>query len=224
MIKRRVTLSIILVVALWPLVALGVPEQGTAPEAVVAAAHDGLQRLLGAIPPGELEHFGFRTHAELAQASLGKPFMVYTMYPQEILACVEGKSKEVSIHSTSMWLFPILADGTPRTLLTVDRMPGKWEAVDLGGLSPAAEMEELAARWPPAEEYQLKYVQVFQTGSQFVCLTKGDNSRLVPLEGTARSLGILGEREVFQYHPMDIPEAVSILAPFVRSALVRRQG
>jgi hypothetical protein len=102
-------------------------------------------------------------------------------------------------------------------------MPGGWEAVDLGGLSPAVEMEELAGRWPASEGYELKYVRVFQTGSQFIAVAKDGTVHLVPVESTARSLSMLEEDERFEYQRVLVSDVVHILAPFVQRALVRTQ-
>ena len=56
-----------------------------------------------------------------------------------------GEPIEVSIRPTDVWQFPVVWDGTPRTLLTIDRMPGGWQAVDLGGLSPAGSASGLTS-------------------------------------------------------------------------------
>jgi hypothetical protein len=211
------------VVALGLLPAPGNLYAERVPREVLIAAGDGLSRFLNAIPPGELEHFGFGNHEELSRADVGEPFRVYTMDPQEILGFAKGEPVEVGIHPTEVWQFPVVAEGTSRTLLTVARMPDGWEAVDLGGLSPAIEMEELADRWPASEGHELMYVRVYQTGSQFIAVEKDGDTHLVPVESTARSLGMLEESDLFEYRLLAVSETVSILAPFVRGALLRMQ-
>ncbi|MCK4413552.1 MAG: hypothetical protein KAY32_08415 [Candidatus Eisenbacteria sp.] len=189
----------------------------------MAAARDGLLEFLRAVPMNELEYFGFHDQDELSRATLGEPFRVYTMLPSEILAVAGGEPTAATIHSTTLWQFPVLCDGTSRTLLTIDDMDGIWAAVDLGGLSPAIEMRELADRWPRSQGYELEYVRVFQTGSQFISVTKDNLSHLVSLESTARSLGMLAEGEAFEYQLMDVSAVVAILAPFVWANLETTQ-
>ncbi|MBU1700719.1 MAG: hypothetical protein KJ927_13130 [Candidatus Eisenbacteria bacterium] len=230
MFNRIVFLLCCSLLILSPLVIPGAGAQpdpeaaGVIPKAAIHAAQQGLQRFLDLIPPGELGHFGFQDRGELSLAALGEPFMIYTLTADEILADAEDLSRMAGIHPTGVWQFPVVAAGSPRTLLTVDQMPDGWEAVDLGGLSPAPEMEVLVARWPASDGYQLRYLFIYQTGSQFVWVTGKGESQLVPLEATARSLGLLDEGSRFEYRPMPLSEAVAILAPYVRLALVRRQN
>jgi len=194
-----------------------------APEAVLAAAEVGLPKFLGFVPLDELEHYGFRDAAELNRASLGSGFLVHTMMPVDILAFADGDADGVPVRATRMWLFPVMCDGTPRTLLTVDWMENGWEAVNLGGVSPGPEMIELAGRYPESAGSELAYVRVFQTGSQFVMVAAEGRSRLIPLEWTARSLGMIEADEPFFYREMDISEVTAFLAPHVRGSLERIQ-
>jgi hypothetical protein len=143
--------------------------------------------------------------------------------PEEIFAAAEGEPIAVEIHPTNTWQFPVVCDGTPRTLLTVSHVGGRWEAFDLGGLSPVVEMEDLGRVWQPAEGYELRYVRIYQTGSQFIAVTRDGKAHLVPVEWTARSLGMLEEGEVFQYKLMEIPDVAVILAPHIRASLEMMQ-
>lgn len=191
----------------------------TVPPGVLAAATSGLPRFLSAITPGEMEHFRFAGEGEIARAELGSPFQVHCLRPDEILDFADGKTGEVTIEPMSLWQFPVLCDGSIRTLLTVDQVDGGWEAVDLGGFSPAYEMEEVAFHWPPGEGYGLRYVRVFPTGSQFIAVTRENQTRFVPLESTARSLGLIGYEDAYYYEPFEVERVVEALAPELRTSL-----
>ncbi|MFH1842975.1 MAG: hypothetical protein ABIF77_07180, partial [bacterium] len=182
-----------------PSVLLAAPPAG-----IVAAAEAGLQRFLPHIPENELFRFGFQDKTEPARVQLGEPFLIYTVHPDEIISCAEGERADLTLIPTTMWQFPVRCDGAVRTLLTVDRMDGKWEAVDLGGLAPANELAILAEQWPRSAGYELRYVKVFQSGSRFVAVVDDHETRLVPLEPTARALGLLGEHEPFDYRPREV--------------------
>jgi len=190
-----------------------------APHAVVAGAEAGLPEFLPFIPENELFRFGFDDKTEPLRSQLGEPFKIYTVHPDEILSCAAGERAELTLLATDMWQFPVLCDGTVRTLLTVDLMEGKWEAVDLGGLAPANELAALAEQWPRSAGYELRYVKVFQSGSRFVAVIGDGETRLVPLEPTARALGLLGETERYDSRPREVTAVADALAPHVRANL-----
>jgi hypothetical protein len=187
------------------------------PEGLEKAARDGLPEFLKEIPPGEIEHFGFHNPGELERATVGKPFLVHFLHAGEILGYSDGQLGTLSARATTQWEFPVLCDGVPRTLLTVDHVDGSWEAVGIGGLSPAPELEVLRERWPEDQGHELRYVCVLQTGSQFIQVVGKGVDAFVPVESTARALGILAEGEPFDYTPTSIDELVPVLAPLVRA-------
>ena len=216
-----VTKSVLMVTAIgaWMLAIHAPSYAGIAPPEVQDAAREGLPMFLSSIPHSHLRAFGFDDEQEINRATLGIPFRIHTMSSSEILAFAEGERTPPAIRPTSMWQFPVLVDHIPRTLLTVDLMGGNWQAVDLGGLSPALDMGKLRRRWPTSDGYELKYVCIFQTGSQFIWVTNEGISSLVPLEQTARLLGVVGEEESFEYIFMNLADVTSVLAPLVRASL-----
>jgi len=189
----------------------------TVPAEVIDAANGGLPKFLDLIQADDVRHYGFDNPAELSRVVLGNPFLIYTLWPDDILAFAEGRAVDLPIRPTSMWQFPVLCDGEVRTLLTVDLMDGRWEAVKIGGLAPGPEMAGLAERWQESGGYDLKYVHVFQTGSQFIAVTREKTTRFVPIEWTARALGLLHEEEEFRYRRMNPSEIIPVLAPHVRA-------
>ena len=54
-------------------------------------------------------------------------------------------------------------------------------------------MIELRAAYLPEEGYELSYVHVFQTGSQFIRLRRGNLTYFLPIESSARALGLVEE-------------------------------
>ena len=186
---------------------------------ILKAAQEGLPRFLAAIPPEEIESFGFHNQEELGRATLGEPFLIHKMLPNDIFEYAEDGWASDLIRPTHTWLFPVICDGTPRTLLTVAPMSGRWGAVDIGGLSPAPEIQELKTLWPASQGWELSYVLVYQTGSQFMMVSRAGLDYIVPIESTARLLGIVPDGKPFQYELKGIPEIVDALVPFVHSAL-----
>lgn len=197
----------------------GVSGAEPVPEGVVAAAEAGLDRFLPKIPAGEEEYFAFADRDEISLATLGEPFRVFTLHPQDVIEFAEGRAGEPPIRETQMYQFPVMCDGTARTLLTVDWHREQWRGVDLGGRSPGPEMIELRAAYPLDEGYELSYVHVFQTGSQFIRLSRGDLVYFLPIESSARALGIVEEGDTYDFALMDMAEIAYTLAPHLRAAL-----
>ena len=197
----------------------GVPHAEPVPEGVAAAAEAGLERFLPKIPAGEEAFFAFADRDEIDRATLGEPFRVFTLHPQDVIDFADGRAGEPAIRETQLCQFPVMCDGTARTLLTVDWHRGQWAAVDLGGRSPGPELIQLRAEYPPEEGYALTYVHVFQTGSQFILLKRDDLTYLLPLESSARALGLAEETEPYEFALMEMAEVALTLAPHLRAAL-----
>jgi hypothetical protein len=198
--------------------AFALPPDEAPPEAL-AAARDGLPQFLQAIPEQDLEHYGFSSARELSRATLGEPFRLYTLDPSDIFECARGSLAAMPERPTNRWLFPVICDARPRTILAVADLDGAWRAIEIGGLSPAPEMRELARQWPPAQGYRLSYIQVYPGGTQFVEVAQDDLIGLVPLESTARVLGLLGAEERYDYPLFPPDEIATALETIVRSGL-----
>jgi hypothetical protein len=197
----------------------GVSGAEPVPADVAAAAEAGLERFLPSIPAGEEEFFAFADRDEISRATLGEPFRIFTLHPQDVIEFAEGRAGEPPIRETQLYQFPVMCDGTARTLLTVDWHQGQWRGVDLGGRSPGPELIELRAEYPPEEGYELTYVYVFQIGSQFVRLSRGDLVYFLPIEGSARALGLVEEAESYEFALMELAEVAHTMAPHLRAAL-----
>jgi hypothetical protein len=199
--------------------ALALPPNEEVPPQALAAAREGLPRFLQALPAQELEHYGFGDPRELSRATLGEPFRLYTLDPQDIFDCARGRLASLPERPTNRWLFPVICDARPRTILAVADLDGAWRAIEIGGLSPAPQMQELARQWPAAQGYRLRYIQVYPGGTQFVQVAKDDMTDFVPLETTARVLGLLGAGEPYDYPLVPPDEIAAALEPIVRAGL-----
>ena len=188
------------------------------PDEVVSAARDGLHLYLNAIPEGELGHFGFTSKEEFDQTTIGTPFKKYTINPSEILSYKGEVNISSLLFPIEHWLFPLICKGKARVLLTVARMWGEWQAVDLGGADLAVEIEQIAQSWPTSRGYEMKFIQVYQANSDFVLLTKDGVSNLVPLKCASIVLGLVKRGETYQYKKMSPSEVITKLAPVVEAA------
>jgi len=200
-------------------VAPALPPDDDVPPEAVPAARGGLPSFLRALPDSELTHYGFDGAPELARATLGQPFRLYTLEPDDVFAGAEGRVTAMEGRATNRVIFPVICDGRPRTLFTVAEIRGSWQAIEIGGLSPAPELLELERQWPAADGYRLRYIQVYPGGMQFVQVAQEGFQGLVPLESTARSLGLLAPDESYEF-PILPPDEVAIaLEPVIRAGL-----
>jgi hypothetical protein len=217
--KSRSLFQILALVSLCLLVSPKTAISGETPPAeVVQAAADGLQPFLKAIPSGDLRHYGFVSQAEFAQATLGEPFRVYTIAPDEILNYNPGMELASLVTPTNLWYFPVFCFGEARTILTVDLMNGEWQAVAIGNSGLARQLERLRSQWPQSDGYEHKFVRVFQAQSDFLIVSEEGTVKISPLDSAALALGMEKLREgIYGLHdPADI---IPRLAPIVEENL-----
>jgi hypothetical protein len=205
--------------SVFSLVALIVPTSSisreAAPDEVVQAAEEGLGPFLDAIPDRDLEHYGFENQEQLLQATLGKPFRVYTITPDKILNYSREMKLSSLISPTSLWFFPILYRGKARTILTVDSVNGQWKAVAIGSSGLAMQLEKVENMWPESEGHDHQFIRIFQAKSDLVVVSKKDTSELVPLKsaGMALKLKKVIEGDYGLYSPLEV---IPKLIPVVR--------
>lgn len=213
--KRKLLLVTICLVSL---LAMNVNAE-TPPDEVVRAARDGLSVFLAAIPEGELSFYGFANKDELKQATIGASFRIYTIAPDNILSYRGDADISSLLYATDHWVFLVTCSGKARVLLTVVPMEGIWEAVDLGGTSTAAELQEITDTWAASDGYDTKFIRIYQASSDFVLLTKDKASHLVPLKGAALVLGLIRKRETYEYREINPSEILTKLGPVVKASL-----
>lgn len=162
---------------------------GEVPPAVEQAASEGLPVLLQAVPEKILSQFYFSGPEEIDQASLGTPFQVFTIDPQEILHYQEGTAIEAIVSATDHWFFPVTVDGQVRTLLTVAKMGDTWQAVTIGASGLGRQWSDTVTRFSPAAGYTHKLVRIYQAKADFVLLGGAGGDELLPLKAGRIALG-----------------------------------
>jgi len=140
--KTRKLLAVSIVMAMILAAPCLMAEQGT-PAGVLQAAAEGLQPYLSKIPADSLEQYGFVNGEALNTASLGTPFLLYTLTPAALQQYQAGMSVASVVTPTTMWYFPVLVAGQPRAILVVDRLNNQWKAVSLGYAGLAKELGAL---------------------------------------------------------------------------------
>jgi len=144
----------------------------TAPPEASRAAREDLPPFLNALPERQLEG--------CAGAELGDPFRVYTITPAALDAYLVGDPVASLISPTGMWLFPVVAAGRSRLLLTVETVDGSWRAVSLGQAGLAAEIDHLLLQWPREKGYDPLLVSVFAAATHFFTIPQKDGQNLSP--------------------------------------------
>ncbi len=176
----------------------GASPADTPPPEAAAAAEAGLVRFLSEIPPEELVNFGFGEGETISGATIGNPWLLYTIRPNALLAASGGTDVGELITPTGLWFFPVILDGSARCILTVDVMDGKWEAVALGRSGLAGELEKISRQWPKAKGYSPKLVAVYQATAYFFTVPERDSRNLTPLNFDGVGFG--------GYQPKAFPE------------------
>ena len=178
---------------------------GVPPPEVTAAAEAGLVDFLADLPPGELPNFGFAEGEDLSAATVGEPWLLYTIHPDDLFSASETTDVGDLVTSTGLWFFPVLLEGRSRCILTVDWMDGQWEAVALGRAPLAGELEKISKQWPKVRGYSPKLVAIYQATAYFFTVPEKSPVNLTPL--TFDGVGFNG------YYQKALPE-YSVTAKF----------
>jgi len=226
MFLRKIKL-IAFILSVFPLILLIFPASSisreAAPQEVIRAAIDGLGPFLEAIPSQDLEHYGFASSEDLTQATLGKPFKVYTITPDKILTSGQEMKLSSLISPTGLWFFPVVCRGKVRTILTVDFVNGQWKAVAIGSSRLAKQLETVENKWLESDGYDHQLIRIYQAQSDFVAVSKERTLKIVPLESAAVALKLkkVIEGTYGLYSPSEI---IPKLAPVVRENLQLHQA
>ena len=100
---------------------------------------------------------------------------------------------EELVTPAGLWYFPVIQSGSPRCVITVAWMDGKWEAVEIGKAGLAAELGKISGQWPKAAGYEPKLVVVYQAAAYFFSVPELDSGNLTPL--TFDGVGFGGYRQ-----------------------------
>jgi hypothetical protein len=175
---------IILICLLLPGVAAA---EGEAPTEVQRAAEAGLPEYVAALPAGALADFGFPNAEEARRATLGQPYRIHILSPSALSNDLSEQSLASRLQLTDMWLYPVLVEGEPRTILLVVRMPEGYRAVQLGNTVLPPLLTAWEARLPDQAEqrglssYQVRFVRMPQVYCDFLLITAASEEYVAPL-------------------------------------------
>ena len=218
--KVKKTTQIICMLTVFLIFAAPALARETAPQEVLQSAKDGLSSFLKAIPFSDLRHYGFSAGEDLSRATLGTAFRVYTITPDKIMDFESNMKLSSLVFPTELWFFPVLYNGEFRTILTVDKMNGQWQAVAIGSSGLATQLEDVAAEWPESEGYEYKFIRIYQARSDFVILSQKEMIRLFPLESARIALKLTetGKKGSKLYKTADIiPKLIPIVSQNIQS-------
>ncbi len=171
----------VLMVGAWILSVPCLMAEQNAPEAVQQAAVEGLQPFLNKIPTESLEQYGF-VHGDVrGMASLGTPFLMYTITPTALQNYRTGMSVTSMVTPTTMWYFPVLMGGQTRAILVVNQVDNQWQAVSLGYAGLARELGALSRQWKAAQGYQPMLIVIFQAKQYLFTVPEKDAYNLTRL-------------------------------------------
>lgn len=158
-----------------------VMAQQDAPADVQQAAVQGLQPFLNKIPTASMGDFGFAPGDSLGAATLGSPFLLYTITPSALDQYRVGMAVSVLVTPTTAWYFPVLIAGQTRAILIVDRLDNKWQAVSLGSAGLARELGAVVRQWKAAEGYHPMLIVVLQAKQHLFTVPEKDSQNLTRL-------------------------------------------
>jgi hypothetical protein len=176
-----------------------------APPEVQKAAERDLQKFLNAIPAKELRIFNFSNPAEFRQAKVGRPFRVFTIQTNDILAYTPRTPLLDLIKPQPTWFFPVIAQDRYRTILTVELVDNEWRAIEIGNSDLAIAFADVRAKFPVTSGYEHIFIRNYQTLSEFVILIRSGSVSVFPLPTAVSSWGLKEARV------LEVSEALSLL-------------
>ncbi|MBU4366061.1 MAG: hypothetical protein L6437_02820 [Kiritimatiellae bacterium] len=178
---KTVKLLAVFIVMGWILSVPCVMANQDAPADVQQAAAQGLQPFLNKIPVISLEEYGFAPGDSLDTASLGDPFLVYTIPPRALDQYQAGSAVTSIVTPTTMWYFPVLIAEQSRAILVVDWLDNQWQAVSLGYAGLAKELGALSRQWKASQGYHPMLIVVFQAKQYLFTVPEKDSQNLTRL-------------------------------------------
>jgi hypothetical protein len=154
------------------------------------AATNALADLRHLLTEGQnFRDMGFDNLEQLDQARLGEPASVYTVGLDDLREYGPGSDPQALLIDTKRMVFPVVVDGSGRTLITVEHNEGKWHAVSFGDQRVARNLvrvreDKSSGEGQPTSDYFLVQVNaLFLTflGKQQPSVVGANSLRLVPL-------------------------------------------
>jgi hypothetical protein len=154
------------------------------------AAQRDLGRFLAAIPPASLGALNFSSPNELATATLGSPFQLFTLQKADLQRLGPQAPVSELLRPTAIWFFPVVAAGRYRTVFKVDMTEGGWAGTGIGNSDLAPSFGGVLDRWPVSQGYRYIFLRNYETLSEFVVLLRLDTIQILPLPTAMRVLGL----------------------------------
>ncbi len=157
----------------------GVPSEDF--KAIKRAADEGLRRYLVQIPSSELEYCGLPSGLPHEKYVIGAPLQLCCILPDTLTNEGAVSTTDQLLTPTGEYYVPVLVDGTPRVVLVVGQMEGRWKTVSIGYPVIGAALASLLSDWPEAEGYHPKLVAVRQTEEFLFTVPEMNDSNLTCL-------------------------------------------
>jgi len=152
-------------------------------------AEKSLQKYILKVPDGHESRFGFKSKTELSKATIGSPFHVVT---SNLSAETENSERFIP---TCQLMFPVVVDGSFRSLITVARVSTGWKAVEFGNASLAKELSSKENTLKFMSDIRpTKLLRLFGLQADFILL-EGNSSEpekweILPLNSAKRALDL----------------------------------
>ena len=84
--------------------------------------------------------------------------------------------------ATDMWYFPVMLQEKIIAILVVDKMEGVWEAVSLGYIPLANELQLILPQWSGERGFTPQFMVCFQAQSYFFTIPQRDSYNLTRIQ------------------------------------------
>lgn len=151
-----------------------------------------IENILEKIPFGSEKSYGFSFREEFKQCTLGKPIGMITI------------GNDQKLQELNQWRIPVIHNGSHKTLLTIQKVNGKYEVVDIGGNQLSVELQKFENKG-----LQVSYLlRLYSQGIDFVSTSKDiipdATIEFVPLESAQNYLNLKGIQKQLTYNFNDI--------------------
>lgn len=185
-------------------------------EEIIRTASSSLKSFLEKIPLGSEEQYGFANSTEINEATVGKPYRVYTIHPDSIKrGNPEGKGYMIPLDE---WRLPVIVRDEYKALLTVTIVKNNLQVVDLGAKVLAREIRGFEKKHPQGQKMILR---LFQLQCDFIILRPIsktlEQSEIYPL----RSAGLMFQE--FR-NALDTPRMLKEILPKLHEKYLKGLG
>lgn len=168
-------------------------EPGNNNSKIIKTVKDNLYSLLGNIPGGSEDQFGFANREEIKMATVGKPYRVLTVSNEFLTTKLLDKASVADyIVENNEWRVPVKVNGDNRVLVTVISKNGSFSAEDLGGSGLAKELQHVNIHADNGHNYFI--LRIYQLSADFlVDAPKGNlgDATFIPLTSAHAALPAL---------------------------------